>query len=154
MTRVIALVDSIVGAKLAGERRLRLAAIAFGVGSAVHIADHLRRGQGSVTELLYVLGNVALVLQVSTVVLILVRHRLAPLIGMVVGAQLAIGFFAAHWLPHWSSMSDPVWQVHSARWFSYLASTAEIAGAVAVSITGAAIVRARGLASFAATSPS
>lgn len=35
-----------------GRRLVRLGAL-FAVGSAVHTIDHLRRGQGSVTEELY-----------------------------------------------------------------------------------------------------
>ena len=131
------------------ERHLRVAAVAFAIGSALHVVDHLRRGQGSITETLYVLGNAALVLQVVTIVLVLTRHRLAPIVATGAGFGLAIGFAAAHWLPYWSAMSDPVWEIGAGRWFSYVASTAEIAGALAVGITGLAVVRARGLGSFA-----
>jgi hypothetical protein len=134
-------------------RHLRLAGLVFAAGSAVHIADHLRRGQGSVTEVLYVVGNMALVLQVVVITLIFTRHRLAPLVGAVAGPTLALGFAAAHWLPEWSSMSDPVWQVESLTWLSYAASTAEILGAVAVGVTGLAIVRTEGLESFANRRP-
>lgn len=132
------------------ERRLVIAAWWFAGGSAIHVVDHLRRGQGSVTESLYVLGNVALVLQVVTIVLVLTRHRLAPFIAAAAGLQLAAGFAAAHWLPQRSSMSDPVWEIDSARWFSTIASLTEIVGALAVGLTGVAVVRARGLTSFAA----
>src|SRR6478609_4545383 len=131
------------------DRRLWIAGIAFAVGSTVHIVDHLRRGQGSVTDLLFTMGNLALVLQVVTITLILTRHRLAPVVAVAAGFPLAIGFAAAHWLPHWSAMSDPVWQIDSATWFSYVASTAEILGALAVGICGLAVVRDRGLESFA-----
>jgi len=130
------------------ERHLRVAAVAFAVGSALHVIDHLRRGQGSITETLYVLGNAALVLQVATIVLVLTRHRVAPVVATGAGFGLAVGFAAAHWLPHWSAMSDPVWEIGDGRWFSYIASSTEIAGALAVGITGLAVVRARGLASF------
>jgi hypothetical protein len=135
------------------ERRLRLAAIVFAVGSAVHVADHLRRGQGSVTEALYVAGNAALVLQVVTITLVLTRHRLAPLLAVAVGFPLAIGFAAAHWLPRWSDLSDPVWRISSAAWFSWVASTVEILGALALGICGLAVVRARGIESFAGAAP-
>ena len=133
------------------DRRLRTAAWLFAGGSLIHVVDHLRRGQGSVTEVLYVLGNVALVLQIVTIMLVLTRHRLAPLVAVVVGFQLAIGFTAAHWLPHWSAISDPVWKIGSLRWFSYVASIAEIVGALALAATALTIVRRRGLSSFAAT---
>jgi hypothetical protein len=130
---------------------LRVAGIVFAVGSALHVVDHLRRGQGSITETLYVLGNVALVMQVVVVVLILVGHRLAPLAAGPSGVALAIGFFAAHWLPEWGALSDPVWEVESLRWLSYLASAVEILGASAIGVIGIAIVRERGLESFVAS---
>ena len=123
------------------DRRLCQAGVAFAVGSAVHVADHLRRGQGSITDVLYVLGNVALVPQVVVITLILTRHRLAPMAAAVVGVPLAVGFAAAHWLPHWSALSDPVWKIHPDTWFSYLASTSEIVGALAIAVTGVAVLR-------------
>lgn len=133
----------------ARQRRLVAAGWLFAVGSGVHIFDHLRRGQGSVSEELYWLGNVALVLQVVVITLIFTRHRLAPLAAVAAGFPLALGFAAAHWAPEWSAISDPLTEIDSWRWFSYLASTLEIAGALAVGVTGLAIVRANGLASFA-----
>jgi len=130
------------------ERLLILAGYLFMVGSAVHLFDHLRRGQGSVTEELYWVGNLALVLQVVVVTLVLTRHRLAPLVGAAAGFPLALGFTAAHWLPTWSSLSDSFTE-DGASTFSYLASAMEIAGALAVGLAGLALVRRRGLASFA-----
>jgi hypothetical protein len=130
--------------------RFRLAAIAFAVGTTIHVADHLRRGQGSVSELLFTLGNTALVLQVVTVTLALVGHRTAPRLAAIAGPSLAVGFLAAHWLPRWSAMSDPVWEVPSLPWLTVMASVAEIAGAVAIGWAGLALelgsVRGRGVA--------
>jgi hypothetical protein len=128
------------------EQRLVVAGYLFAVGSAVHMVDHLRRGQGSVTAELYWLGTFALAVQVAVITLVLTRHRVAPLAAAAAGFPLALGFFAAHWLPHWSGLSDPVWEIGS--WFSYVASSLEIIGALALGVTGLAIVRARGLASF------
>jgi hypothetical protein len=125
----------------ARQRRLFNAGIAFAIGSALHAFDHLRRGQGSISDALYVVGNVGVVVQVVTIVLILTRHQIAAAVSVAAGFTLAIGFIAAHWLPHWSSISDPVWKIHSATWFSYVASTAEIIGAFAVGFAGLAIVR-------------
>lgn len=126
-------------------RTLHLSGLAFAVGTGIHLIDHLRRGQGSITELLYVLGNLALVLQITAVVLVLTRHRLGPLAAAAAGFPLAIGFAAAHWLPEWSAMSDPVWEVESLTWFSYLASGAEIVTAVAMGIAGWLVIRDEGL---------
>jgi hypothetical protein len=134
-------------------RRLTAAGVLFGVGSAIHVVDHLRRGQGSVTDELNWAGTFALVVQVTVVVLVLTRHRLAPLVAAAAGFPLALGFFAAHWLPHWSALSDPVWEVGSWSGLSYLASTVEIVGALAVGWAGLAIVRQDGLASFGRPNP-
>jgi hypothetical protein len=123
--------------------------VLFAIGSAVHLADHLRRGQGSVTDSLYLAGNLALIVQVAVITLILTKHRLAPLAAVAGGFPLALGFLAAHWLPHWSALSDPVWQIDSWTWASYVASSLEIVGALAVGLAGLAIVRTRGLADFA-----
>ena len=130
--------------------RLIAAGWIFAAGSAVHLLDHLRRGQGSVTETLYWAGNLALVLQVVVITLVLTRHRLGPLAAAAAGFPLALGFASAHWLPEWSAMSDPVWEIESLTWFSYLASGLEVTGAIAVGLAGAAIVRQRGLAWFGA----
>jgi hypothetical protein len=128
------------------ERRLVLAGYVFAFGSAVHLFDHLRRGQGSVTDTLFLAGNLALIAQVVVITLVVTRHRTAPLAAAAAGFPLALGFFVAHWLPEWSELSDPVWEIGDA--FSYVASALEIAGALAVGVVGLAIVRARGLASF------
>lgn len=112
----------------------------FLVGSAVHAFDHLRRGQGSVTEQLFWLGQSALVLQVIVVTLVLTRHRSAPLVAAVTGFPLGLGFAAAHWLPTWSSLSDS-FVSNGASAFSYVASALEIAGAFAVGITALVVLR-------------
>ena len=102
------------------------------------------------TETLYWAGNLALVLQVVVITLVLTRHRLAPLAAAAAGFPLALGFASAHWLPEWSAMSDPVWEIDSLTWFSYVASGLEVVGALAVGAAGIAVVKARGLETFAA----
>jgi hypothetical protein len=124
------------------ERRLFTAGVMFAAGSTIHLIDHLRRGQGSVSDVLFAVGNVSLIVQVATVSLVLTRHRLAPVAAVSAGFSLALGFTAAHWLPRWSSISDPVWEINSLTWFSYLASMAEILGALALAFAGLAIIRA------------
>ena len=128
--------------------RLVLAGYLFMVGSAIHLVDHLRRGQDSVTEQLYWAGNLALVVQVAVITLVLTRHKVAPLAAAAAGFPLALAFTAAHWLPHWSSLSDSFVD-DGASAFSYVASLTEIAGGFAVGLAGLAILRSRGLASFA-----
>lgn len=130
------------------ERRLLVAGYLFAVGSAVHIADHLRRGQDSITAELNVAGTLALVVQAIVVTLVVTRHRVAPLAAVAAGFPLALGFLSAHWLPEWSPLSDPVYDIGS--WFSYLASGAEVAFALALGLAGLAAVRATGLGGAAA----
>jgi hypothetical protein len=117
------------------QRHLVAAGYVFMIGSTVHIIDHLRRGQGSVTNTLNALGTFGVVVQVTVITLILTRHRLAPLISAAAGFSLALGFTAAHWLPKWSSLSDSFVD-HRPAAFSIVASLAEIAGALAVGTTG------------------
>ena len=85
--------------------------------------------------------------------LVFTRHRLAPLAAVAAGFPLALGFAAAHWLPQWSDLSDPLWEIGSWTWFSWIASTTEIVGALAVGVAGLVIVRSRGLATFGAVGP-
>jgi hypothetical protein len=131
------------------QRMLVVAGWLFAAGSAIHMIDHLRRGQGSITETLYRAGTLSTILQAVTVTLIVGRHRVAPLAAAVAGFSLGAGFLAAHWLPEWSSLSDPVWEIDSLRWFSVVASTAEILGALAIGIVGFRVIREDGLASVA-----
>jgi len=116
-------------------KRLVAAGYLFMLGSAIHIFDHLRRGQGSVTDGLNALGTVGVVVQAAVITLILTRHRLAPLLSAAAGFSLALGFIAAHWLPKWSSLSDSFVD-HRPAAFSIVASMAEIIGAIAVGFTG------------------
>lgn len=135
------------------DRQLQTAGRVFAIAVTVHTIDHLRRGQGSIPELLYVAGNLSLVVSIVTVTLILTRHRLGPLLAAASGIPLAIGFAAAHWLPEWSDMSDPVWEVTTWPALSYVASAFEIVAAAAVGIAGIRVVRAHGLEAFATPSP-
>jgi hypothetical protein len=135
------------------DRRLVAAGIVYAVGSALHMLDHVRRGADSGADELNALGTLGLVMQVVAVTLIVTRHRLAPLVAVAAGVPLAVRFLGAHWFPEWSALSDPVREIDSWTWFSYLASTAEIAGALATAIAGIVVVRDRGLASFARRPP-
>lgn len=122
-------------------QRLVTAGWVFAIGSGIHVLDHLRRGLGSISEPLYWLGNAALVVQVVIIVLLLRRHPSGPRGAAIVGFPLAVGFFAVHWLPEWSVLSDPIWQIASWTWFSWLASTAEILGALLIGGIGLAVWR-------------
>ena len=49
-------------------RTLRWTGLLFAAGSAVHIVDHLRRGQGSITDELYWAGNLATIANIEQLV--------------------------------------------------------------------------------------
>jgi hypothetical protein len=134
------------------ESRFRAVSVVFLAAVLVHGVDHLRRGQDVVTTLVRVAGSVQLLLAVVAVVLVFRRHRLAPVAAVAVGLPSAVGFAAAHLLPHWSSFSDSF--VGSERGagvnaFSWFTAVVEIAGDLAFAWAGAMVLRQRGLASAA-----
>lgn len=88
------------------ERRLQSTAVVFAIAVVLHGADHLRRGVDVVSATVRVAGGVQLLLGVITVVLVFRRHSRAPSAAIAVGFASAVGFAAAHLLPHWSSFSD------------------------------------------------
>lgn len=126
---------------------LRRSAAVFAVATAIHVLDHLRRGPESISEPLNAAGTIALVAQVTIITLILAGHPHRA-IAAAAALPIAAGFVAAHWLPHWSELSDPVWEIHRLTWLSYVASTIEILAAGAVGVLGLMGVRARSLASL------
>jgi hypothetical protein len=134
------------------EERLLRAGYLFAFGSAIHLLDHLRRGQGSITDTLYWAGNIGLIVQVAVITLIVTRHRVAPLAAIAAGLPLAVGFTAAHWLPEWSALSDSFVD-GGVSWFSYVASLAEIIGALAVAVAGYLVIKDRGIASAGTARP-
>ena len=117
------------------DRVLMYAAVLFAIGSAVHNADHIRRGQGSVTVQLLVAGYAAMFLTGITIILVLERHRLAPQIAIAGGFGLAVAFAASHWLPTWSVLSDSFVDGDVTS-FSRAASLMEIAGGIALGFVG------------------
>lgn len=126
------------------DRGLRAAAIAFAAGAVLHNGDHFRRGVDAVTTHLFWLGNVGMVLTIVAIAVVLLRHRLAPLVAASAGFPLALGFAAAHLLPEWSVFSDSFIDGDVSA-FSWFASLAEIAGALALGVAGAVVLRRRGL---------
>ena len=121
------------------ERRLRVTAVVFAVAVVVHGADHLRRGSDVVTGVVRDAGAAQAVLVAFAVVLVFRRHRLAPLVAVIVGFLSAFGFGAAHLLPQWSAFSDPFTGSAVAPGvtaFSWFTAAFEIAAGVAFGIAG------------------
>jgi hypothetical protein len=130
------------------DRVLRYAAVVFLAALLLHGADHLRRGFDVVTRTVSVAGNVQLVLAVVAVVLVFRRHRLAPLAAIAIGFPSAIGFAAAHLLPHWSSFSDSFTGSDvgaNVNALSWAAALFEIAADLTFGVAGVLVLRRRGL---------
>ena len=96
------------------EQVLRRSAVVFMVAVTVHGADHVRRGIDVVTTQVLSAGTIQYLLAVVAVVLVFRRHPWAPAFAIALGFQSAIGFTAAHVLPHWSAFSDPFTGSHVA----------------------------------------
>jgi len=127
----------------------RWAAIAFGVALAVHGADHLRRGMAATPPAVMIAGSVQLPLAAVTLVLVFTRSRWAPHAAIAVGFASAVGFTAAHLLPHWGFFSDSFINAAPAAhvtMFSWVSAVAEITADLLVGIAGIAVLRARSLA--------
>lgn len=117
--------------------------MAFAFGALAHNGDHFRRGFNTVTPQLQAVGWLGIALSVAAIVVVLSGHRAAPLVAVSAGFPLALGFTAAHWLPHWSSLSDSFVE-GGAGWMSIVASLLEIAGALWLGIAGLIALRRRG----------
>lgn len=105
------------------ERVFRWTTVAFAVALLLHGADHLRRGMDVVPHAVMIGGNIPLLVAAITVVLVFTGRRAAPYFAVGVGLLSAIGFTAAHLLPHWGFFSDsfvnaPAWA--RVTWFSWL----------------------------------
>jgi hypothetical protein len=124
------------------ERWLRYAALFYATGLAVHTADHVRRGVDTVTPQVLWLGNISTLLGLTTVVLVLLGHRLAPLVAAITGLQVAIGVSAVHLLPEWSAFSDAFPGAHGTgvTALSWIVVLMEIAGAALMGVLGFSIV--------------
>jgi hypothetical protein len=123
---------------------LRVAATVFAVALLVHGTDHLRRGMDVLTPEVFWLGNVQLVVSLITLVLVFRDHRWAPAFAVGIGFASAIGFSAAHLLPHWSAFSDAFTGGHHAPGvtaFSWFAACFEIGAGLALGITGLRALR-------------
>jgi hypothetical protein len=125
------------------ERWLRYAALLYATGLALHTADHVRRGVDAVTPQVVWLGNISTLLGVTTVVLVLLGHRLGPPIAAFTGLQVAIGVAAVHLLPEWSAFSDafPGARGTGVTAMSWTVVPIEIAGAFAMGVIGLSIAR-------------
>jgi hypothetical protein len=123
---------------------LRTAGVVFAIALVVHGADHFRRGMDILTPTVFWAGNLQIALSVVTLVLIFRRHRLAPMFAAVLGFASAIGFTAAHVLPHWSTFSDSFTGAHHAphvTGFSWFAAGCEIGAGLYLGVAAVVTMR-------------
>ncbi|MBV8349659.1 MAG: hypothetical protein JOZ49_19680 [Mycolicibacterium sp.] len=94
-------------------------------------------------------GSVQLLLAAVTLALVFTGSRWAPHAAIAVGFASAVGFTAAHLLPHWGFFSDSFINAPPAAhvtMFSWVSAVAEIIADLLVGIAGIAVLRARPLA--------
>lgn len=133
----------------ADDRMLRWAALFFTVAVLLHNSDHARRGGRAVSTDLFAVGSLAILLEVGVVVLVLQRHRFAPLAAAATGFSLAIGYVVAHVLGPRGWVSDPLFSGGASR-LSQAAAILEIAAALTLGAVGTVVLRRRtGLAATA-----
>ena len=125
------------------DRYLRAAALVYAAGLVLHTADHVRRGLDTVTPAVLWAGNISTAIGLVTVVLVLSRHRLAPLAAAVTGVPIALGVAAVHLLPNWGALSDPFVGGAAAgvTIWSWTVVLVEIAGALMLGLAGALALR-------------
>jgi hypothetical protein len=126
------------------ERYLRYAALAYALGLALHTVDHVRRGLDVVTTHVEVAGNLSTVVGITAVVLVLIGNRWGPLVAVLTGFPIAFGVVAVHLLPYWSAFSDSFADGgNGITAMSWSVVMIEIAGALAMAITGLMVLRER-----------
>lgn len=136
------------------DRLLRMSGVVFLVALLVHAADHLRRGFDVLTPTVFWAGNFQLIAAVVTLVLVFRRHPWGPAAAVAVGFASAIGFAAAHVLPHWSAFSDSFTGSNPApdvTAFSWFAALFEIGADLAFGWAGLRVLRARNYACLIAS---
>jgi hypothetical protein len=123
---------------------LRCAAAFFAVAVLLHNGDHVRRGSGSSPTDVFVLGMVAILVEVGLVVLIFSGHRFAPLASAVGGFALAAGYIEVHFLPAHSVLSDSFTSGADVSVLSWMAASVETLAALVLGAVGLAVLRRRG----------
>jgi hypothetical protein len=127
------------------DRRLRLCACWFAAAVLVHNFDHVRRGTDSINLDVFWAGTLSLTVEVAVVVLVVMRHRWAPLAAAVIGLSLAAGYAFVHFTPEHGWLSDSLLSTSHA--VSIVAAALEAITALWLGITGVQILRRAGLAS-------
>ena len=128
----------------AGHGMLLAASAALLIAVALHGVDHALqdRGIGALTTEVLVGGVAIGALAAGVLVLALRAHPRAPQVAAGVGAYIALNVTAAHFLPHWSALSDPYADLDLGV-VSWAAAAFEVACAAVLAAVGLAVMRRR-----------
>jgi hypothetical protein len=121
------------------DRSLRIATLVYGVGLALHSADHLRRGRDVLTPEVASVGAITTIVGALAVVLVLTRHPRAPVIAVTTGFPIALLVVAGHLVPSSGAFSDPFPGAAGTgvTSFSWITAILEVVGALAMALAGA-----------------
>jgi hypothetical protein len=127
-----------------GNRLLLATSAALLAGVALHGVDHAlqERGVWALSTEVMVGGVVNAVLAVSVFALAWRRHPRAAAAAAGVGVYLVVGVTAAHFVPHWSAISDPYADL-DLGFVSWAAAFAEVGAAAVLAAAGLAVLRQR-----------
>jgi hypothetical protein len=127
-----------------GDRLLAAAATLFAVAVVIHNSDHLRRGIDSVRKDVFWVGTAGILVEVGIVVLVLARHRVAPLAAVAVGWSLAPAYVLVHFLPERSWLSDSLPSGVDVSAMTWFAASLEVVAAFALGLAGWIVLQQRG----------
>ena len=127
-----------------GHRMLLVASAALLIAVGLHGVDHTLqdRGIGALTTEVLAGGLIIGGLAALVFVLALRGHPRAPLMAVGVGAYIALSVSAAHFVPHWSALSDPYSDLDLGV-VSWAAAAFEVACAAVLAAVGVAVMRRR-----------
>jgi hypothetical protein len=129
---------------LSSDQMLAAAATFFAIAVLIHNSDHVRRGADSVHLDVFWIGSAAITLEVSLVVLSIMRHRVAPLAAATGGLFLAVGYVVAHFLPSHPFLSDSFVSASNVSPLSWFAASLEVVAALTLGVTGLVLLHDRG----------
>ncbi|MHC9292997.1 hypothetical protein ACRCUN_11045 [Mycobacterium sp. LTG2003] len=111
------------------QRFFRISALAFLVGWALHVVDHLLRGMSASPTFVMVGGMVQGVVVIAAITMALSGHRRAPELAIFTGVGSALIFSYAHLLPNfWPGFQDSYLTGPrvNVTWFSWVTALSEI----------------------------
>jgi hypothetical protein len=127
-----------------GDQLLLWAAYLFTAAVVIHNSDHVRRGADAIGRDVFWVGTAGIVVEVGIVVLVCMRHRLAPLAAVAVGWSLAPAYVLVHFLPERGWLSDSFTSGVDVSPMSWFAASFEVVAALVLGVAGWFVLRQRG----------